>query len=44
MHKYISFVIPVPFEIKVHSVPHFKAPINVKVEPRGPEHGDIFIL
>ena len=32
-----------PNEIEVHKVPHFKAPVNDKVEPRGPEHGGIFI-
>ena len=30
-------------EVEVHTVPHFKAPVNGKVEPRGPEHGGIFI-
>ena len=38
------FIIPVPFEVEVHTVPHFKAPVNVKVEQREPEHSDIFIL
>ena len=28
------FIIPVPVEVKVHTVPHFKAPVNGKVEPR----------
>ena len=40
----LPFIIPVPFELEVHTVPHFKAPVNCKVEPRGPEHGGIFIL
>ena len=26
-------------KIEVHTVPHFKAPVNCKVESRGPEHG-----
>ena len=39
-----SFIIPVPVEVEVHTVPHFKAPVNGKVDPRGPEHGGIFIL
>ena len=38
------FITLVPVEVEVHTVPHFKAPVNVKVEPRGPEHGDIFIF
>ena len=39
----LTFIIPVPVEVKLHTVPHFKAPINGKVEPRRPEHGGIFI-
>ena len=27
-----------PVEVEVHTVPHFKAPVNSKVEPRGPVH------
>ena len=38
------FTIPVPVEVEVHTVPDFKAPINVKADPRGPEHSDIFIF
>ena len=30
-----------PVEVEVHTVPHFKAAVNGKVEPRGPEHGGI---
>ena len=37
-------MIPVPVEAEVHTEPHFKNPVNNKLEPRGPEHGDIFIL
>ena len=37
-------MIPVPVEVEVHTVPHFKAPVNCKVEPRGPEHGGILIF
>ena len=33
-----------PGKIEVHTVLHFKAPVNIKLEPRGPEHGGIFIL
>ena len=33
-----------PVEVEVHTVPHFKAPVNGKVEPRGLEHGGIFIF
>ena len=25
------FIIPVPFEVEVHTVPHFKALVNAKV-------------
>ena len=24
-------------------MPHLKAPLNIKLEPQGPEHGGIFI-
>ena len=34
----------VTVEVEVCIVPHFKAPVYCKVEPRGPEHGGIFIL
>jgi len=37
-------MIPVPVEVEVHTLPRFKAPVNVEVELRGPEHGNIFIL
>ena len=33
---------PVPVEVEVHIVPHYKSLVNCKVEPRGPEHGDIY--
>ena len=36
-------LIPVPVEVEIHTVPHFKAPVNNKLEPRGPEHGGILI-
>ena len=32
-----------PVEIEGHTVPHFKATMNVKVEPEGLEHEGIFI-
>ena len=38
------FIIPVPVELEVHTVLHFKAPVYCKVEPGGKEHGGIFIL
>ena len=28
------FVIPVPVEIRIHTVPHFKATINAKLQPK----------
>ena len=31
-----------PVEIKVHTVPHFKAPVNAKVEPWGLEGDGMF--
>ena len=37
------YVIPVPIEIEVNIVPHFKATINAKVEPEGLECDGIFI-
>ena len=40
----VNFIFPVPFEVEVNTVPHFKALVNGKVEPRGQEHGGIFIL
>ena len=33
-----------PVEIEVHTVPHFKVPINAKVEPEGLECHCIFIF
>ena len=38
-----STVIPVPVEIEVQTVPHFKAILNPKVEPERLECGGIFI-
>ena len=40
----LPFIIPIPFELEVHIVPRFKAPVNCKVEPREPEHGGNFML
>ena len=40
----LYFIIPVPVEVEVYTLPHFKAPVNCKVEPRGPEHGGIFTV
>ena len=37
------FIIPVPFEVKVHTVPHFKAPVIVKAEPGGLKCGGTFM-
>ena len=37
-------VLTLPVEVQIYTVPHFKAQINGKVEPRGPEQGGIFIL
>ena len=37
------FIIPLPFEVKVHTVPHFKAPINAKVEPGPLKWGGTFM-
>ena len=37
-------MIPVQVEVEAHTVPHLKAPVNGKVEPRGLEHGGILIL
>ena len=33
-----------PIQVEAHTVPHFEAPVNGKIEARGPEHGEIFIL
>ena len=32
-----------PVEVEVHTVPHFKAPVNIKLEAQEPEHGGIFM-
>ena len=37
-------MIPEPVKVEVYTVPHFKASVNGKLEPRGPEHGGIFSL
>ena len=37
-------MIPVPVEVEVHTVPHFKDPVYNELELRGPEHGVIFKL
>ena len=36
-------IIPVPVEIEIHTVPHFKATINTKVEPEQLGCDGIFI-
>ena len=36
------FTIPVPVEVEVHKVPHFKAPVNAKVEPGELDCSSIF--
>ena len=33
-----------PVEVELHTVPHFKAPVNAKVELRGLECGGTFII
>ena len=38
------FMIPVSVVVEVHTVSHFKAPVYGKEEPRGQEHGDIYIF
>ena len=38
-----SFTIPVPVEVKVHTVPHSKAPVNAKVGPGGLKCGGAFM-
>ena len=40
----VPCVVFIQVEIGFHTVPHFKAPVNGIMEPRGPEHGGIFIL
>ena len=42
MFYFSLFIIPVPIEIEVHTVPHFKAPLNAKIEPGRLECGDTF--
>ena len=37
-------LIPVPVEIEAHTVPHFKAPVNGKIDLWEPECGGTFIL
>ena len=37
-------MVPVPVDVEVHTLPHFKAPINGKVDLWGPECGGTFIL
>ena len=32
---FLATLVPMSFEIEVHTVPHFKAPVNAKVGPRG---------
>ena len=34
---------PVPFEEEVHTIPHFKAPVNAKVGPGGLKCGGTFM-
>ena len=36
------FLVSVPVEEEAHTVPHFKAPVNCKVEGRGQEHAGTF--
>ena len=38
------FITSVPVKEEVHTVSHFKAPVYGKEEPRGQEHGDIYIF
>ena len=40
--QHLSFIIPVPIEVEVHTVPHFKAPVNAKVGPGGLKCGGTF--
>ena len=37
-------MIIVPIEVEVCTLPHFKGPVNGKVEPIGPEYGGIYIF
>ena len=36
-------IIPVPFEVEVHTVPHFKAQVNGKTECLGIEYAEAFL-
>ena len=36
--------IPMPVEVEAHTEPHFKAPINGKIDYWWPEFGGTFIL
>ena len=36
------FTIPVPVEVKVHTLPHFKAPVNATVGLGGLKYGGTF--
>ena len=40
-HKFLVTDTPsnLPLEVEVCNAPHFKAPVNGKVDLRGPEHG-----
>ena len=38
------FTIPVPVEVKIHTIPHFKDPVNPKVELWRLECGGIFTI
>ena len=35
---------PLPVEVEVCTLPHFKAPVNSKLKQRGHDDGGIFIL
>ena len=37
------FIIPVPFEIEVNTVPHFKSPVNAKMGSGGLKCGGTFM-
>ena len=37
------FIMPVPFEVEVHTIPHLKAPVNAKVGPGGLKCGGTFM-
>ena len=42
MLKHWPFAIPVPVEVEVHTIPHFKVPMNGKVGPGRLECGGTF--